>query len=76
MVIKRTSELVGTNLRAKNHAYETVHFLLESDGKETGLQKLKCYCPTSSLTPSVVRGLKPGKSEAKNSPALASPCKY
>jgi L-ectoine synthase len=32
MLIKRKSDLLGTNRHVKNHAYETVRFLLEPDG--------------------------------------------
>jgi L-ectoine synthase len=32
MLIRRKSELLNTGRHVKNHAYETVRFLLESDG--------------------------------------------
>lgn len=32
MLIKRKLDLLGTNRHVKNHAYETVRFLLEPDG--------------------------------------------
>jgi L-ectoine synthase len=32
MLIKRKSDLLGTNRHVKNHAYETARFLLEPDG--------------------------------------------